>query len=139
MNTFSCSELSIGFEQTFTETITGEMLDNFVKLSGDCNPLHTDSVYAQKKGFKENVVHGMLTSALYSRLVGVYLPGKHCLLHGIDISFKKPVYIGDTLTISGMVSYINEAYEQLEIKAKIINQKNEVISKAKIKTGFLHE
>ena len=85
------------------------------------------------------VVYGLLTSSFYSTLVGVHLPGKHCILQGIDIQFSKPVYIGDTLKISGKVSYINEAYKQIEIRAFITNQNNEKVSKATIKTGVLDE
>jgi len=69
----------------------------------------------------------------------VYLPGKYCILQGIDIQFSKPVYIDDILTITGKVSYINEAYKQIEIKAIIINQDNEKVSKATIKVGVMDE
>ena len=81
----------------------------------------------------------MLTSSFYSTLVGVYLPGKSCLLQGIDIQFSKPVYVGDNLTISGEVVYINEAFRQIEIKGKIVNQHNQKVSKATIKVGIVNE
>ena len=67
----------------------------------------------------------------------MYLPGKYCLLHGINISFISPVYAGDMLTISGEISYLNEAYKQVEIKANIRNKNNKKISKAKIKLGIM--
>jgi len=114
-------------------------MDKFLDISNDINPLHVDSNYAKKKGFPGRVVYGLLTSSFYSTLVGVHLPGKHCILQGIDIQFSKPVYIGDTLKISGKVSYINEAYKQIEIRAFITNQNNEKVSKATIKTGVLDE
>ena len=85
------------------------------------------------------VVYGLLTSSFYSTLVGVHLPGKHCILQGIDIQFSKPVYIDDILKISGKVSYINEAYKQIEVKAVITNQENKKVSKATIKVGVMDE
>ena len=81
----------------------------------------------------------MLTSSFYSTLVGVYLPGKYCILQGINIQFSHPVYVDDILTITGKVSHINEAYKQLEIKAIIMNQKNIKVSKATIKVGVIDE
>ena len=81
----------------------------------------------------------MLTASFYSTLIGVFLPGKYCILQGIDIQFNKPVYSGDHLTISGMVTYINDAYKQLEIKASIINQDHKKVSKALIKVGLIDE
>jgi 3-hydroxybutyryl-CoA dehydratase len=80
-----------------------------------------------------------LTSTLYSTLVGVHLPGKYCILQGINIQYSKPVYVGDQLIISGKVHYINEAYKQIEIKAMIINQYDEKVSKATIKAGVIDE
>jgi len=101
--------------------------------------LHTDVEYSKSKGFSDRVVYGMLISSFFSTLVGVYLPGKYCILQGVDIQFSKPVYIDDILTITGKVSYINEAYKQLEIKAVIINQDNKKVSKATIKVGVMDE
>ena len=46
---------------------------------------------------------------------------------------------GDNLTISGMVTYINDAYKQIEIKASIINQNHKKVSKALIKVGLIDE
>ena len=139
MNEYKFSDIEIGLEESFEVRIDASMMDKFLDISNDINPLHVDSNYAKEKGFPGRVVYGLLTSSFYSTLVGVHLPGKHCILQGIDIQFSKPVYIGDTLKISGKVSYINEAYKQIEIRAFITNQNNEKVSKATIKTGVLDE
>ena len=139
MNEYKFSDIEIGLEESFEVKIDASMMDKFLDISNDINPLHVDSNYAKEKGFPGRVVYGLLTSSFYSTLVGVHLPGKHCILQGIDIQFSKPVYIGDTLKISGKVSYINEAYKQIEIRAFITNQNNEKVSKATIKTGVLDE
>jgi len=139
MNEYKFSDIEIGLEESFEVKVDISKMDKFLDISNDINPLHVDSNYAKKKGFPDRVVHGLLTSSFYSTLVGVHLPGKYCILQGVDIQFSKPVYIGDTLKISGKVSYINEAYKQIEIKAYITNQNNEKVSKATIKTGVLDE
>ena len=139
MNQYIFSEVKIGLEESFSVTVDSSKLDYFLDISSDINPLHTDDSYARSKGFDNRVVYGMLTASFYSTLVGVFLPGKFCILQGIDIQFNKPVYIGDHLTISGMVTYINDAYKQLEIKASIINQDDKKVSKALIKVGLIDE
>lgn len=139
MNHYKFSEISVGLEAGFSREITEAMFDQFLALSGDNNPLHVDSSYAQSKGFKDRVAYGLLSASFYSTLVGVHLPGKYCILQGIDLLFSKPVFIGDSLTISGKVSYINEAYQQLEIKAQIVNQSGQKVSKAKIRVGVLDD
>ncbi len=139
MNNYKFVDIHVGLEESFSVRVISEKLDKFLKISGDINPLHTDTEYSKSKGFSDRVVYGMLTSSFFSTLVGVYLPGKYCILQGIDIQFSKPVYIDDILTITGKVSYINEAYKQIEIKAIIINQDNEKVSKATIKVGVMDE
>ena len=139
MNRYKFVDIYLGLEETFKVVITPEKIDKFLEISGDLNPLHVDSEYSKSKGFADRVVHGMLTSSFLSTLVGVYLPGKYCILQGVEIQFSKPVYINDILTITGKVNYINEAYKQIEIKAMITNQKNNKVLKAKILAGVLHE
>ena len=139
MNSYKFVDINVGLEESFSVRVNSEKQDKFLKISGDINPLHTDAEYSKSKGFSDRVVYGMLTSSFFSTLVGVYLPGKYCILQGVDIQFSKPVYIDDILTITGKVIYINEAYKQLEIKAVIINQDNKKVSKATIKVGVIDE
>ena len=139
MNNYLFSDVKIGYYHSFTTKLTLKKMNQFLEISGDNNPMHLDSNFAIKKGMKERVVYGMLSSAYYSTLVGVYLPGKFALLHSIDIQFSKPVYIDDTLTIHGEISKINEVFRQIEIKAYIVNNNNIKVSRAKIKVGFTDE
>jgi 3-hydroxybutyryl-CoA dehydratase len=114
------------------------MQTDFSELSGDRNPLHIDSEFARHAGFRDVVAYGMLTSALYSTLVGVYLPGRYCLLQGIDVDFVNPAFLGDRLRIAGSISYLNQAYRRADVKASIHNGNSQLISKAKIRVG-VHE
>ena len=139
MQAYRFSDIHVGLEESFEVTVTQDMMEKFLSISGDINPLHINEIYAKGKGFKGRVVYGLLSSSFYSTLAGVYLPGKFCILQGADIQFSHPVFIGDILTISGKVSYINEAYKQLEIKAVIRNQDHKKVSKATLKTGVMDE
>lgn len=136
MNSYKFSEILIGLEDSFSVDIDEQLMEKFMEISGDVNPLHTEKDFAQNRGFNNKVVYGLLTSSFYSRLVGVYLPGTYCVLHGIDIKFSQPVYVGDKLTVYGKIVYINKAYQQLEIKAHILNQALQKVSKANIKVGM---
>ena len=139
MNKYTISDLAAGLKESFEVTIDESIMDKFLDISNDTNPLHIDSQYAVSKGFRAKVVYGLLTSSYYSTLVGVHIPGKYCILQGIDIQFSRPVYIGDTLRVSGEVVYINNAYKQIEIKAFITNQESLKVSKATIKVGLIDE
>jgi 3-hydroxybutyryl-CoA dehydratase len=67
--------------------------------------------------------------------VGVYLPGRFCLLHGIQVDFSNPAYVGDWLTVKAEIVHLNDAFRRIEIKASIENG-TQVISKAKIRVGL---
>ena len=137
MKKYNFEDLYIGLKEEFEVIVTEEKMKQFEKLSGDINPLHLNEEYAKSKNMDGRVVYGMLTSSFYSTLVGVYLPREKCLLQGIDISFKKPVFIGGKLKVIGEVKYLNEAYKIAEIKAYILNENNKKISTATIKIGVI--
>ena len=121
--------------EKFHVSVTSEMMEMFQTLSGDENPIHTDARYARNQGMRDRVVYGMQTSSFYSKLVGMYLPGKFCILHEIKINFNKPVYSGDSLCVSGVVTKKRELFKRIEIAAKIVNQNGEKVSSAKIIVG----
>ena len=123
MNEYTITEISPGMEETFDCVITSNMVDAFCDLTGDINPLHKSEEFAKSKGFNGRVSYGMLTAALISKLAGCLLPGKNCLIQGLDLKFVKPVYIGDELHVSGKVSKVDKDLKYLEIKVVIRNQK----------------
>lgn len=139
MKEYTLEDIKVGIKHSFDVLINDTYMQKFIDISGDYNPMHIDKEYAQSKGMRDIVVYGMLTSTFYSKLVGVYLPGKYALLHSIDIQFTKPVFIGDKLVVVGEVHAINKIFRQIEVKAFIVNQNLEKVSKAKIKVGIINE
>jgi len=87
LSKYTFDEIEIGLTKQFQITITETMVDDFAKLSGDFNPLHTDNEYAVSSGFHGRVCHGMLLGSFFSRLIGMYLPGKHALHFSQSLKF----------------------------------------------------
>lgn len=137
MNEYTFDELTVGQTENFTVEITEGMLNKFRDISGDENPLHTDAIFAQAKGFPGRVVYGMLVASMYSRLAGVYLPGKNCLLQSVQSDFMKPVFVGDTLIVEGGIVEKDESVQRIVIKATIRNQVGKKVSKARIEAGVI--
>lgn len=135
MNHYKIQELAPGMEACFSVTVTEEMLQKFLEISGDVNPLHTDAAFARAKGYPGRVAYGMLTASFYSTLAGVYLPGELCLLWEVDSKFTAPVFAGDGLDVYGKVTEVNESYGFIRLKARIKNQKGETVSRAVITAG----
>lgn len=136
MKEYRWEDLSIGLRHGFEAVFTEEMAESFALLSGDCNPLHVDRDYAVSAGYPSPVLFGMLTSSLYSRLVGVYLPGKFALLQGIDIDFSSPCLANEPLRCEGEIVFMSDAFQRFEVKAAIRKQDGKRVSKATIRVGF---
>lgn len=136
MNEYRLSDISLGQSEEFQVTVTKEMFDDFLSITGDVNPMHTDENYAQKNGYGGVILYGMCTASLYSTLVGVYLPGKYCLFHKCDVEWPKPVYLGDVLKIKGTVKEIDEKTKRLLIYGEIRNQDGLKVSRAKLLVGI---
>ncbi len=115
----SFDSIQIGDSAEFTQIWNDSDVVRFAELSGDHNPLHMDAEYAETTQFKNRIVHGMLVASSFSKLLGMHLPGKKCLYLKQNIVFKKPVYIGDSLKISGSVISKSESTRILEIELKI--------------------
>ena len=137
MNELTLEQLEIGMEASFKRKLSEEMEDSFREISGDENPLHQDDEFARQIGegrFQGHVTFGMLTASFYSALAGMYLPGKYSLIHSFEeLSFMKPVYAGDELTVTGKVIDKNQDLRFIVLKAAIRNQDNQVVSRAKMK------
>lgn len=137
MNNYKFEDLKIGMSESFSVTITEEMMDSFLNLSGDENPLHVDKEFALSQGYSDRVVYGLLTTSFISKLIGVLLPGRYCLLQGIELKYSKPVYVGDILIVRGVVDELHESVQRLSLKVEIINQDEKKVVKGKVEIGFL--
>ncbi len=135
MNSYTLQNIAVGTTECFSTTVTAEKMQLFYQLTDDNSPIHMDDAYAQSRGYAGRVVYGMLGGSLFSTLAGVYLPGEHCLLHSVECKFAKPVFIGDTLTVTGVVSEVNDTFGEITIKATITNQDGKKVTRGVIKAG----
>ena len=139
MNQYRFEDIYVGLKEEFQVTVTADMLAKFCGITGDVNPLHTDENFAKAKGYESNVAYGMLTASFLSTLAGVYLPGERSLIHGVESKFTKPVYVGDTLTVSGQVTECNEMFSVFTMKTTIVNQNGEKVLRGKMQVGVLQD
>ncbi len=132
MNNYKYEDLKVGMSESFTVTITPEMLDSFKGITGDINPLHNDEDFAKAKGHPGRVAYGMLTASFLSTLAGVYIPGERSLIQQVETKFANPVYIGDELTVKGEIVELVESVQRLELKVVITNQNGKKVLRGKM-------
>ena len=71
------------------------------RLSGDRNPLHSDPAVATMAGFERPILHGLCTYGFTGRaLLHALCGGDPARFKSMEGRFSKPVFPGDTLTVS---------------------------------------
>lgn len=98
---------------------TQEDVWQFAAVSGDYSPLHVDPDYAAGTEFGHCVVHGLLLASLFSNLVGMRIPGKHALYLGQDLTFRRPVRVGEAVRASAKVLSKAESTRSIVLTTEI--------------------
>ena len=109
------SDVNVGDSITKEQTITDDMVREFVRISGDDNPIHVDDDFAKNSIFKKRIVHGMLTVASASPYF-FELCGYNYVLVNMNIDFIKPVFINETVTTSLNITNKEESKKRLLVK-----------------------
>ena len=121
-------EIKIGESAELVHTLTDNDIELFAIMSGDVNPAHVDEEFAHSDFFHKIVVHGMWGGALISTVLGTELPGPGTIYMGQSLDFKKPIGIGDTVTVRLTIKEKNSSNKNVTFLCSITNQKNEEVT-----------
>ncbi len=116
-------------------TITEADLVGFATLTGDHHPQHTDAEWARGSRFGGRVAHGML---VLSYAVGLFPfdPERVVALRGVDdVTFKRPVLIGDTIRVVSRVESVkplDEEHSLLTLAWRVLNQDDQLVVRARV-------
>lgn len=120
--------LELNQEASFSKTITEADVYSYAGITGDFNEVHVNRVAASKTQFGQPIAHGMLVAGLISTVLGTKLPGAGTIYMEQDVKFLKPVFYGDTVTATVIVSeIINEQKGIYRLNTEITNQNDELV------------
>src|SRR5258708_33485815 len=94
---YCIEDLFVGMSAVYARTVTETDIVLFSGVSGDSNPVHMNELYARGTIFKTRIVHGMLTAAFLSTVIGSKLPGPGSLCLGQNLRFRAPLRSRDTV------------------------------------------
>ena len=108
------------------EPISRASLALYAGASGDHNPIHIDTDYANQVGYPDVIVHGMLIMGYLGRILTDNLNQSKILEY--DVRFISVTNISDQLTCSGIVKTISEIDDKKEMELDLIvkNQFNDI-------------
>jgi phosphate acetyltransferase len=98
-------EIQVGDSASLTRTCRREDVELFGVATGDFNPTHFDVDEAIRLTSHNRVLaHSLWGESLISALLGNQLPGPGTVYRSQEISFLRPVEVGDTLDVSVTVA-----------------------------------
>ena len=120
-------DFSVGqsFQKDFF--ISEELGRSFAQISGDYNPVHLDEEYARGTIFGKRIAHGMLLGSYISGVLGNDFPGEGTIYLKQDMKFVKPVYYGDTITISVKILDKDDTRNRMTLETNCYNQASELV------------
>lgn len=123
------------------QTMLSEVdVDTFAMLTGDMNYIHLKNEFARKRGFDNRLIHGAFLVGLMSRLVGMHLPGRDCLLLELRVKFRAPAYVGDRLLVEGVVMQRSGSGKAIVVKIDVsVPAAGRLVATANAVVGFTAE
>jgi 3-hydroxybutyryl-CoA dehydratase len=107
--TLFIDDISVGLSVERVRVVREEDVAAFAAVTGDDNPVHLDEAFAAGTIFKGRVAHGMLAAGYISALLGAELPGPGAIYLSQTLDFKRPIRIGDEVTVRATVKSIEGA------------------------------
>jgi 3-hydroxybutyryl-CoA dehydratase len=107
--TLYLEDLALGLSVERVRVVREEDVAAFAAVTGDDNPVHLDEAFAAGTIFKGRVAHGMLAAGYISALLAAELPGPGAIYLSQTLDFKRPIRIGDEVTIRATVTAIEAA------------------------------
>lgn len=110
-------------------TVTQERINAYASASGDYNPLHINPEFAAKTELGGTVAHGMLILAYLSEFMTENFGADWINSGSLSARFKGAAYPGDTITVTGEVTGIENENDYTLIECDILchNQKDEPV------------
>lgn len=125
---YAYEDMDLGMAHETVHTITEDDIQKFAEVSGDYNPLHMDDDFAKTTIFGQRIAHGALTASYISGILGNNLPGPGAIFTGLSMRFRRPVFIGDTVTVRAEVSEKKDRGSQVTLKVTCIVDGKRVIT-----------
>lgn len=113
------------FRHSFS--FTQEDVNAFMKLSGDSNPIHWDEAYAALTPFKKPIIHGVLGSSIFSKVLGTVFPAEGTIYLTQAIKFLRPLFVDTVYEAVFTIKEVDEKKHKALIATQIFQEGNKKI------------
>ncbi len=116
-------EINVGDFYEESRYVDEESIITYADVVGDHNPIHENGIYAKQTIFQNRIVHGMLLGGYISKILGTDFPGEGSIYLKQEITFLKPVYIGEYITIRVEALEKNISKNRVVLSTQCFNNK----------------
>ncbi len=133
-------DINVGYQGTFTRTITEELNNKFGELIGDFNPVHFDEERMKKTIFGRIATNGFITESTIGVALVKMLTSDESLVIALkkEIKLLAPVFIGDTITATVTIKEKYPEKERLFCDCSVRKQDGTEVVKAGFLVKILH-
>lgn len=122
---------AVGDTAEFAKTVSEYDVYGFAGIVGDFYGVHVNEEYAKKTRFERRIAQGALSVGFLATVMG-YMAGKApnpgAVSYRYDITFKAPVYIGDTVTAKLVLATKDEDRNTCVFNATVTNHSGTVVA-----------
>ena len=126
-NRFTINQIKKNLKIKLKKKMTKRFFSNAIKILNDTAPIHTKNKWAQRLGFKKKIFPGLAVVSVFSKMIGMYLPGKNAVIMNINFSFKKPVFENDNLVYICKVDKIFKSLHVVLLKLYVLKNNKKII------------
>jgi acyl dehydratase len=119
--------IAVGQRAARRITFTARDVEAYAQITGDRNPLHFDEAFAAKTKFGRLVVHGGLTAGILNALVAEDLPGPGTVFMSQELTYRAPVYVGDTILGEVEVLEVHATKPVTKLRATVQRENGDVV------------
>jgi 3-hydroxybutyryl-CoA dehydratase len=131
-------QVKVGETVSFTKTVSESDIYLFAGITGDLAPVHVNEAYMKESAYGRRIAHGVLMIGFMSTTSSIIVkdkeeasPGEVPVSLGYDrIRFLKPVYIGDTVTVTYRVAETDPERKRSRSQVNVTNQNGDLVCTA---------
>lgn len=97
----------------------------FSHLTGDRHPVHTDANWAGQSIFGSRIANGLLVLSYAFGLLPLDPERVIAMRRVNEATFKRPVYLGDTITVHGTIVELREISEATGLVSCTLDIRNQ--------------
>jgi acyl dehydratase len=125
--------VEIGHKVSFSKTVSESDVYGFAGITGDFSPNHVNRAYMEKSRYGKPIAHGALMVGFMSTASTMAISDTResdetAVSLGYDrIRFLKPVFFGDTITVTYEITAIDRERRRSIGDIKVTNQDGELV------------